>query len=410
MTLGDDFLEALVGSMRRSMDVNLALITLGEGGPPPTRARALYACKDGSPVSDVVYDLKGEVCEVVYGGVRLVVPRNLGRQFPQDADFESYVGVPLFDIAGVPNGHLAVFSRTAIGEPATAESIVRLFGLRAEAECRRAEADRKLRRLLDEQRTLSGRLAKRYRKVHEANTYKTRLMAMIAHDLRSPLAALVSRAEFIEQLLERDTGDSDRVKASCEDIIESAERMARLIGTILDQAREEADRLVVARGVVNFETAITVAVDANRDAAAAKSIRLDTGIPEPIHVEGDEDLLIQAVDNLVANAIKYSHPETTVQVAAALDGDTAILRVSDQGQGLTEEDLSRAFGEFATLSARPTGGEASLGLGLATVRRIVEAHDGEITAASDGRGGGATFTIRLPAIGAAEKGEEPAVR
>jgi signal transduction histidine kinase len=399
MSVGNEFLEALISSMHRNMNVDLALIATAEGSPP-SRARALYAVEGNKPAraADFVYDLKGTPCEIVIAGNRLVVPCDFADRFPEWSEYDSYIGVPLLNSEGLIAGHLAVFSVGPIAEPAGAESIVRLFGLRAEAELRRIETEREQTRMLDEQRTLSGRLAKRYRKVHEANAYKTRLMAMIAHDLRSPLAALMSRAEFIGQLLDRGPDESDKVKASCEDIVEGAERMARLIGSILDQAREETDRLVVTRGVVKLETAVTVAVDANRDAADVKAIGLEIDIPEPILVEGDEDLLIQAVDNLIANAIKYSHSDTSVRITAALDDGAVVLRIRDQGLGLTEEDLSRAFGEFATLSARPTGGEASLGLGLATVRRIIEAHEGKITVASEGRDRGATFTIRLPAL------------
>ncbi len=399
LSVGDEFLETLISSMRRSMDVDLALIATAEGRPP-IRARALYAYEGSAPAraADFVYDLKGTPCDIVIAGSRLIVPCDFADRFPKWPEYDSYIGVPLLNSLGVVAGHLAVFSNGPIGEPAGAESIVRLFGLRAETELRRIETEREQARMLDEQRILSGRLAKRYRKVHEANAYKTRLMAMIAHDLRNPLAALTSRAEFIEQLLDRGSDEPDKVKSSCEDIVDSAERMARLIGSILDQAREETDRLVVTRDVVKLETAATVAVDANRDAAAAKAINLEIDISEPVYVEGDEDLLIQAVDNLVANAIKYSHSDTTVHIAIVLDDGAAVLRISDQGLGLTEEDLSRAFGEFVTLSARPTGGELSLGLGLATVRRIVEAHDGEIAVTSEGRDLGATFTIRLPAL------------
>ncbi len=399
MAVGDEFLEALISSLRRSMDVDLALIATAEGSPP-IRARALYAFEGNTPAlaADFVYDLKGTPCEIVVSGSRLVVPCDFADRFPEWSEYDSYIGVPLLDSLEMVSGHLAVFSAGPIIESAGAESILRLFGLRAEAELRRIETEREQARILDEQRTLSGRLAKRYRKVHEANAYKTRLMAMIAHDLRGPLATLTSRAEFIEALLERDPDDTDRAKTSCEEILGTADRMARLIGTILDQAREEADRLVVTQDAVNLATVVNVAVDANRDAAEAKTIRLDVASPEAVYVEGDEDLLIQAIDNLIANAIKYSHPGTTVTVSTEIDAAAVYLRVSDQGQGLTPDDLSRAFGEFATLSARPTGGETSLGLGLATVRRIVKAHDGEITAASEGRDRGATFTIRLAAI------------
>jgi signal transduction histidine kinase len=99
----------------------------------------------------------------------------------------------------------------------------------------------------------------------------------------------------------------------------------------------------------------------------------------------------------VSNAIKYSPAGGRIELAMEAAGDQVIIRVRDEGPGLTEEDISRVFGRFQRLSARPTGGERSTGLGLSIVKRIVELHGGRISAQSDGPGRGATFTILLPA-------------
>ena len=110
----------------------------------------------------------------------------------------------------------------------------------------------------------------------------------------------------------------------------------------------------------------------------------------------DPDRMREAVDNLVSNAIKYSPPGGHIELSLAVDPNRAKIKVRDEGAGLSQDDLSRLFGRFQRLSARPTAGESSTGLGLSIVKRIVELHGGNVDAASDGAGRGSTFTIQLP--------------
>jgi signal transduction histidine kinase len=118
----------------------------------------------------------------------------------------------------------------------------------------------------------------------------------------------------------------------------------------------------------------------------------------------DPDRLREAVDNLISNAIKYSPVGGNIEMTMSVADDNILIRVADEGAGLSEEDVSRLFGRFQRLSARPTGGESSTGLGLSIVKRIVELHGGSVAAQSPGPGRGTTFTIRLPAVGAGTAG------
>ena len=111
---------------------------------------------------------------------------------------------------------------------------------------------------------------------------------------------------------------------------------------------------------------------------------------------GDEDRIVEALDNLVFNAIKYSHPGQKITVSARQLPDTIEIEVRDEGQGLTGEDCARAFRQFQRLSAKPTAGESATGLGLAIVKAIAEAHGGTVNVSSAGKGQGATFTLSLP--------------
>src|SRR5206468_5243470 len=124
----------------------------------------------------------------------------------------------------------------------------------------------------------------------------------------------------------------------------------------------------------------------------------DVDAPESLTVSGDPDRLREAIDNLVSNAIKYSPIGGEIAISVKRDDDDVLIRVSDNGPGLSPEDMSRLFGRFQRLSAKPTAGESSTGLGLSIVKRIIDMHGGEVSAASAGPGQGSSFTITLPAI------------
>ena len=111
----------------------------------------------------------------------------------------------------------------------------------------------------------------------------------------------------------------------------------------------------------------------------------------------DADRMREAIDNLISNAIKYSPIGGKIAVVVSHEHDNTIIRVADEGAGLSPEDLGRLFGRFQRLSAKPTAGESSTGLGLSIVKRIIDMHGGEVTADSAGPGQGSTFTVTLPA-------------
>jgi signal transduction histidine kinase len=113
-------------------------------------------------------------------------------------------------------------------------------------------------------------------------------------------------------------------------------------------------------------------------------------------IEGDYDRLWEALDNLVNNAIKYTPPGGDIDIVVKPNSQEALIEVRDSGLGLSPQDLGRLFGRFARLSAQPTGGESSTGLGLSIVKKIVDLHGGSVRAESPGPQRGSTFTVSLP--------------
>ena len=137
-------------------------------------------------------------------------------------------------------------------------------------------------------------------------------------------------------------------------------------------------------------------VDANRSLAERKGQILKVRAAASIPAAFDPDRLRDALDNIVGNAVKFSPPGAEIVAEADQRGDALLIRIIDGGPGLRPQDVPRLFGRFQRLSAQPTAGEPSTGMGLYSAKRIVDLHGGTITAVSNGAGRGSTFTVRLP--------------
>src|SRR5262249_31009411 len=156
--------------------------------------------------------------------------------------------------------------------------------------------------------------------------------------------------------------------------------------TLLADAMADALNISIRREPIDVPVLIKEVVESSQPLLEKKGQRIEVNAPAGLTVSGDPDRLREAIDNLVSNAIKYSPMGGRVAMAVAPEGDDVLIRVSDNGPGLSPEDMSRLFGRFQRLSAKPTAGESSTGLGLSIVKRIVELHGGQITAQSPGPG------------------------
>ena len=179
--------------------------------------------------------------------------------------------------------------------------------------------------------------------------------------------------------------------------------MLGIVHKMLQSDAIEGGLLNPVRGVVDLGRLGLATSGILQPQAEAKKQRIHAIAEEGCLVEGDEDWLRQVLENLLGNAIKYS-PERRSIFMSVRKGDGVLrLEVRDEGPGLTDDDKAKVFGRFQRLSARPTGGESSTGLGLSIVKQLVERHRGRVWAESKGRGQGATFIVELPALGAADR-------
>ncbi len=396
-SIGNEFLAALVRDLHDVMSVNLTMVTQALDNPP-TRVRALYSWRDGSLGAPVEYDLEGTPCQFVYRGQSVLIPEELAKRFPKEpAHRRSYYGIPLRNRKLEVTGHFAVISNLEISQTERVEGIVQIFGRRVEAELQRLSDDQTRERLIQ-------RLEQQHHSARQRSEFMSKVLGMVAHDLRNPLANVVSRSELIQAILEKPGLPEEKaalqtqIFESTSAIIRSSDRMERMIADLIDAARKETAEIRLTISTVPLSRAVNYALNLHTQAAGKKGITIETSLDGSLNIPADEDRLIEAVGNLISNAIKYSPQGSRIKVSTSniQDGKTIEIRVADEGLGMTDHDIGAAFNAFRTLSAKPTDGESSTGLGLAIVKTITEAHGGEAIAQSAGRNRGTTMTLRLP--------------
>jgi CheY-like chemotaxis protein len=173
----------------------------------------------------------------------------------------------------------------------------------------------------------------------------------------------------------------------------------------MDVARISKGKLELKRRVVSLETIVSQAVEAVRSALAERGHELVVEPPtDPVFLEADPTRLVQVLDNLLTNAIKYTEPGGRIVLSAGQEGGEAVIRVADTGIGIPPEMLLRVFEMFTQVDGRSTRTQGGLGIGLGLVKGLVEMHGGTITATSGGTGAGSEFMVRLPAIAAPPPG------
>ena len=272
------------------------------------------------------------------------------------------------------------------------------------ASLTRAIEERERRRRVEEQQVFLGQHAEllekiveeRTRELREANRLKDQFMAMLSHELRSPLGAIRMWAS----LLRSGKLDAERTARAIEAIERSAITQGQLVEDLLDVSRITAGKLVLDARPIDLAAVAEAAVDAVRTDAEAKQVRLEQVFELGEGVQGDPARLQQVVWNLLANAVKFSPRGGRVLLRLARADGQAIISVRDEGEGIAPEFLPHIFEPFRQADGTSTRAYGGLGLGLAIVHDVVELHRGTIEVESKGKGQGATFTVKLPLVGA----------
>lgn len=224
--------------------------------------------------------------------------------------------------------------------------------------------------------------------------FKREVLEVVAHDLRSPLTGVIMQLEGIlnGQLIKHLTPEQRKLflqmRSNCEQVFELSSGLLDL------ESLKSKDFLRVQQ--VDIVPYLRKTFDSFLPVAASKAIHLDLEIGENLRrVLVDPKRLAQVLNNLMSNAIKFSHPKTKITVRAFMTAESFVLSVQDQGQGIPDEDKSKLFLEFSRTRIRPTAGEESAGLGLAIVKLIADAHGGQVSVDTE-LDVGSTFSISIP--------------
>jgi PAS domain S-box-containing protein len=226
-----------------------------------------------------------------------------------------------------------------------------------------------------------------------AESAKDEFLAMLAHELRNPLAP-IRNAVHVLQLKSPPVPEITRM---LEVIDRQMNQMTRLVDDLLDVSRISRDKIVLRKSRLSLTEVVNTALETSRPVLTASGQAFAVAIPTmPIYVEADATRLSQVISNLLNNAAKYTDPTGHIWLTVAQEGAEALISVRDTGIGISAEMLPRIFDMFMQADRSIDRSLGGLGVGLTVARRLVELHGGSINAASDGVGKGSTFTVRIP--------------
>jgi signal transduction histidine kinase len=240
------------------------------------------------------------------------------------------------------------------------------------------------------------RLGAQWARLQRANAFKSEILGTVAHDLKNPLGVILGRTEMLKEMTANAASSPESVQAQIDHVRDAAKRLTAMVDNLIADAMADALDITIRREQVDLAWLVNEVVASNRPLADGKEQIISVSSPQVHNVSCDIDRIREAIDNLLSNAIKYSPVGGHIELLVAREDGVTMVSVRDEGQGLSPEDMGRLFGRFQRLSAKPTAGENSTGLGLSIVKRIVELHGGSVNADSAGPGRGTTFQITLP--------------
>jgi len=237
--------------------------------------------------------------------------------------------------------------------------------------------------------------ARLFRDLEEAARRKDEFLAMLAHELRNPLAA-ISNAEYV---LEGIRTEDPRVVRLRSIISRQAQHLSRLVDDLLDISRITRGKIELRKEPVELAAVLQRSVESTSPLVEAYGHRLEIELPSaPVLIHADSTRLEQILTNLLNNAAKYTEPGGELRVWAKVEGEDVAVGVRDSGIGMSPELLPRVFDLFTQAERSLDRSQGGLGIGLALVRRLVQLHGGSVSAHSEGPGKGSEFVVRMPAL------------
>jgi signal transduction histidine kinase/ActR/RegA family two-component response regulator len=246
---------------------------------------------------------------------------------------------------------------------------------------------------LTERKRLEEELRQRADELAAADRRKDQFLAMLAHELRNPLAPIRNAVELMRQAEVADPS----FRSSREMVERQVKHLARLVDDLLDVSRITRGSIRLRKEATDLGTLAERAVEATRPLIESRGHELILQLPErQVRLEADPARLEQVISNLLNNAAKYTMPGGRIWLTAEAEGDQAVVRVRDTGIGVPPDVLGRVFEPFVQSDGSLARSEGGLGIGLTLVRSLVEMHGGTVEAHSPGLGQGSEFVVRLP--------------
>jgi PAS domain S-box-containing protein len=218
-------------------------------------------------------------------------------------------------------------------------------------------------------------------------------LAMLAHELRNPLAPIRNALTIMQM----QHGLSPPMQRTRDIVDRQVGHLTRLVDDLLDVGRIVTGKILLKSEPLNYREVVLASVEAVRPLIEAHRHELSVDLPaEPIEMVGDATRLVQALQNLLNNAARYTSDGGRIALTVRVDGTTSITTVTDTGRGISPQAIERIFELFVQEEVTRSTSESGLGIGLSLVRTLVELHGGMVSASSAGEGKGSTFTVRLP--------------
>ena len=251
-------------------------------------------------------------------------------------------------------------------------------------------------RLADANRILQAEMAERERleqALRAADRKKDEFLAMLAHELRNPLAPLRNALARLQRTGLSEEGTAQSIAMMTRQIT----LLSRLVDELIDISRITSGRIELMKEPVDLQTIVDGALEVARPLIEQRGHRLSLTLPEhPVELGADRTRVAQVLSNLLHNAAKYTEPNGDISLTAATEGEEIVISVRDSGIGIEAEMLTKIFDMFMQVDRSFERSQGGLGIGLTLAQRLVELHGGRLEARSEGLGQGAEFTVRLP--------------
>lgn len=329
---------------------------------------------------------------------RMVVSRDIAQDpkwepfvdLARSAGIAACISTPILGSGGAVLGTFALYYDTPRAADEDDEGDVKTVGLLTRTAAIALERDasaREIERLLRRERSARA-------EAEEANRAKDEFLAMVSHELRNPLNAIVGWGN----VLNSEDADEATMRTGLEAIHRNSTLQARLIDEILDYSRIKAGKLSIELAPADIAELTRLTVESARPDAKAAEVKLtcDIDLEEDLEIHCDHRRIQQVLGNLISNALKFTPAGGNVTVQLARAGDEVVITVVDSGCGIEAEFLPHVFERFRQEDNSNRRRHDGLGIGLAIVKSVVEMHRGRVRALSEGRGRGACFEVRLP--------------